>query len=163
VASSQCFGKHDRRTQVDRHVRVELPGIERAKAVRDEARRIVDEQADRRQPGGVPKNLLSAILTLKLGGDGHNAFRANLAAMMDVRNNRPAVGQQRFGNSPPDALRRSSDDGGAWLGRHGRLDCVGQRAMTRAANARTPPANHCRRPVTGRDCGRDQRAPHAAG
>ena len=38
------------RADIDRHVRVELFGIELAESVLSEARRIVDQQAHRRKP-----------------------------------------------------------------------------------------------------------------
>ena len=98
-------------TDVDRHVRVELVGAEFTKSIPGEARGIVDEQADRA--------IAAAKMISAQSGSARSATtfiapsRHLIVGMMDVRDDVPAVAEQRFGEVSADAFAGAGDDGGA--------------------------------------------------
>ena len=127
--------------------------LELAEPVAREARGIVDQQPHRRQPLGRGEDPLGAIGFGKVGDDLDRALRHRVAVVMDMRDDRPAVGEQRRGNRRADALAGPGDDRGAFdvvIARsHARSPCdAGWIAACDAIQvARTP---HAREPPPDR-------------
>ena len=113
MSGRERFSQQQRRADVDRHVRVEFLGVELAESVPREPRGIVDQQPHRRQPRCGGEDGLRAIRIGQVRHHFHRAFGDRILFVPDMRDDRPAIGEQRARNLRSDALAGPGDDRGS--------------------------------------------------
>lgn len=120
-------------------MRVKFLRLESAESVIRESGRIVDEQSDRREPSAAGEDPLGAIGLGKVRDYLHCFVGNDVIVTMNMGNDRPAVGQQRLGDGPADALAGSGDNCGAISSHRGLLSLPARRRNDAGVPERRPP------------------------
>jgi len=99
---------------------IKLCGAQCAEVVANKSGRIIDQQADRRETVGRREDRLSAFEVAQIGNGLHCPSRNIVPLVMNVRDDGPAILDQRGCDDRANALARSSNDCRSRMTLHGR-------------------------------------------
>ncbi len=110
MATGESLRKQHWRAQVHGQMRIQFVGAEFTEAVASESRGIVHQKPYRRQSLGRVEDRVGTGWVRQLGNDLYGSARDFVVSVMNMGDDRPAIGDEARRNDRADALGRSRDD-----------------------------------------------------